>query len=146
MRQLCRIVARFGPTTAKPPTCIRDVAQCGTVEGVILEPAHVPLPQVIGPHDPEGAIAPVQDRQIALQLAVFAQHRRKAGAAGLRQPAGEGAVQPGGGLRAADLIAREGGDIEQPGAFPRGAAFRPDQVEGVRPFQRGVLDKSSGAK
>ncbi len=84
---------------------VGNLAHGRAVSRMVGEPAHVPRAQVIGAFDPEGPVAPVDDSQVALELAGFREHRGELGASGFRQ-AGDGhRIEPALGLGAAHLIA-----------------------------------------
>src|SRR5690554_2282209 len=103
---------------------------------MLLEPAHVPFAQVVGAEDPPAPTAKVEEGEVALQAAVVAEHGGEPHAAGRGQTRGHHPVQPGLGSRAGNLVAGEGGDIEQADARAHALAFARHQLEGVGAAQR----------
>ena len=127
---------RVGTGEREAADLLAQVAHRDALFEVVVEPAHVPRPQVVGAHDPERAVAPVEDGQIALEAAVGGQHRRKPRTPRFGQFRGHEPVQPRLGPRPRDLVAREGRDIEKPHGLARGAAFLGDDRMRVGALQR----------
>ena len=131
--------ARLGPGNREADHVVGDVAHHHAGAGMIGEPAHVPGAQIVGAFDPVCPVAPVDDRQVALELAALRQHRRKFRPSWLGKPGDGHPIEPALGLRSGDLVARERRDIEKTRAFAHRAAFGPDEAEGVGAFQRRLL-------
>ena len=121
---------------------LAKVANGHAILHVIVEPAHVPAAKIVGPHDPPGAVAPVEQGQITLQAAIMSKRHGKPCAAGSRQLGREDTVQPCLGIRAADFEAREAGNVEKAHIFANRAAFPADNVERVGALQRRRLGES----
>ncbi len=102
----------------------------------IQEPAHVPLAQVIRAHEPPGAVAPVEQREVALEPSVGCQHHGEPRASRRRQARGHDAVEPVAGIRAGHLEAREAGGVHHAHRLAHCAAFLGNDGEGVGAFQR----------
>ena len=107
---------------------------------LVGEPAHVPLAQIVGAHQPEGAVVPVEHGEVAAQPAGGRQHRREARPCPRRgcgrRAAGRASRARAG---AGDLVAREGRAIEQAHALAGAAALLGHQREGVGAAQGGRL-------
>ncbi len=102
-----------------------------TIFDVIVEPSHVPGPQVIRAHDPPDSVAPIQEREIALEPAVMTEHRRQLDAARTRQLDSHHPVEPLTGPRPRNLVPREAGDVQDSNPGANLTALLADNVESV---------------
>ena len=132
-------LAAVRPRQRKAHDRVRDIAHRHAVGHVTLEPAHVPFAQVIRPHDPPGAVAPVEQCQIALQTPGLGQHGRQLRAPRRGQFRRHDVVQPGSRPRPRHLEPRKARDVEKTHRLARRAAFSRDDVMGVRPLERRFL-------
>src|SRR5262245_59391953 len=100
---------------------------------MILKPSHVPLAKIVGARQPPGPVAPVEDGEIALQLAAFRQHRSELCPSRLRQAASKEFIEPCRCVLARDLVPGEGGDIENSDTTADLSALLAYEVKGIGP-------------
>ena len=119
--------------TGKRKACnlFTQITNCDPVIQMIVEPAHMPAAQIIGPHDPPAAIAPVEQRQITFQPAITAKCHRQTRTPFCRHFGGKNLGKPCFGIRARNLEAREAGNIQQTDTIAYRTTFITNNVESV---------------
>ena len=111
---------------------------------VVVEPAHVPCAQIVRTHAPPGAVAPIEDCEVAFQPPVLSQHRRESCVPWAGPRRRQQAVEPGLGVWPSDLISRKSGDVEKTNILPNIAAFSSNDLLHVGALECQVLFKVLG--
>src|SRR5215469_6497401 len=104
------------------------------------KPAAMPCLQVTGSHDEESILSDAHRREVTHEAAGMREHRCEADAADIGDPAGQHLGQTPLGLRPADLVLGEGGNVEDADGTPGGATFAANTFEGIGTPQAGSLD------